>query len=1551
MYTAMDLSYIWIISVTLCLFYNPVTEAQTCSTLCTSNQYCGYPQTGDRIATCLGCNIACQGCTGPNPDQCKLCAPGFYNVGGICRGCLFGKWGQNCTGDCHCLGTGNDDDGCDRTDGACVSNQCSWGWQHPPYCQDPCDGETFGKDCKFECHCPVNDTCNPINGLCGSGRCHEGLPRLRSPPVVAAYCGRANITFKNWVLNVDIGKGPISQYQIKYRIDNDTRGWLHLDTIPYSSHAATYVRIHPNLNQSLMYQYRVDVRRQDGDKVMQEFVPGFESDFYSVDCIITTTTSAPPVTPGRPPPGSIFSPDASAVYIPENTVKISWSTKRNYTAIVGTVWLSYGIIGIGDCEDFNKQDVNYTKVMVSKFGSHVIDVEPWRKYEVLIEADTIYHNVSESDRKIWLIFGPETSPELQTAPSGEVQNIQVNSKTARSITLSWSLPLCEQRGGFLKQYDIQVRDLTNSSRFQASLSTNESTITINNLIPYNRYGARVRFVNVIGAGTYSDEKEIITDEAEPSAPVITDSSAGISTITLSYTKPDPANGVIQEYQIAYSVHADFRDITNKPANTTSYVITDLKPFTRYFVKVRAKTNAPNWGNYSLMTVLRTNEDYPTPPYNITIVYRNETCLGLDWVFPSPQSGQIVEYSIHFMDMSLDTAEKQVKIIQEPSTGPYSICQLNSGKRYLVEVSAKTARGYGRPLTVYRTTEQADPPSPPPPQYINHTDTTITVAIDSIIINTGPLTSYSLFVNDVTADRKRKRQTSVPGYRTAVFPASSITKRTIFTIGTGILSNGIVNIALKPKHNYEIYLQITSTLEGISKSSFSKMDGTVFTSMIATTTTTQAATTLPQKVIIQENNYTPIIIAVVVIVLLIIIAIIILCIFLWYRRRRSQQYEPFEIEKEQIDMTKILHDDYDPHKYWNTIYSHRESRYIVAGRELLPDDSLNANGSVGFRDASPPVTFQQEFHDLPHAQLSPWNAALQRYNKNKNRFPHLLPYDHTRVILDRDDNSASDYINANYVHGYRKSTAYIAAQSPFDDESVLDFWRMLYQLDIKVVVMITNIIEDDIVKCTQYWPDPEQGRVTYGRFKLELIDQQEFADYIIRTVKIKTRNHADTKVVHIFDFCSWPDHGVPDDPIPLLEMRYKVREYHSGNKSPIVVHCGTGVSRTGTFIAIDALLEQYQLEGRISVFAFVRKLRKDRVALVRTVKQYIFIYEAIFEARVAGDTRTGLDLKQKYHTLTMKNPKTKHSFLRDQFICLQRYTRPLLPYQCSNALVPLNVDKNRFPDVVPPDNFRPHLLTPGPGDFSQSDYVNAVFLDGHLYRNHFIVTQTPLHTTVLDFWKLVYDYNISTIVMMESYKHEDDTCAEYWPEKKIKKFEPFFVDNTEIYQEENVTVRHFKLSYMHRPSEPSREIRQFQFNAWDDSDFIPKSKTMFLDLFDLVDDWQRVSKNHDKPILVHCKDGATHSGLFCASYVVCETMRKDGDVDVFHTIKHMKRRRTQIIDTLDQYRYCYKVLWDFMNLRQEGGTLTDMMNHSSTNKFYHNVGSLSLPSYTSHLEYM
>lgn len=121
------------------------------------------------------------------------------------------------------------------------------------------------------------------------------------------------------------------------------------------------------------------------------------------------------------------------------------------------------------------------------------------------------------------------------------------------------------------------------------------------------------------------------------------------------------------------------------------------------------------------------------------------------------------------------------------------------------------------------------------------------------------------------------------------------------------------------------------------------------------------------------------------------------------------------------------------------------------------------------------------------------------NKSKNRYANVVAYDHSRVVLRRIDGIiGSDYINANYLDGYRKQNAYIATQGPLPN-TFTDFWRMIWETNATCIVMMTKLEERNRLKCDQYWPS--RGTETYGSIQVTLTDFIELASYSIRTFTI------------------------------------------------------------------------------------------------------------------------------------------------------------------------------------------------------------------------------------------------------------------------------------------------------------------------------------------------------------------------------------------------------------------------------------------------------------------
>ncbi|KAM7326949.1 hypothetical protein ACRRTK_013316 [Alexandromys fortis] len=387
-------------------------------------------------------------------------------------------------------------------------------------------------------------------------------------------------------------------------------------------------------------------------------------------------------------------------------------------------------------------------------------------------------------------------------------------------------------------------------------------------------------------------------------------------------------------------------------------------------------------------------------------------------------------------------------------------------------------------------------------------------------------------------------------------------------------------------------------------------------------------------------------------------------------------------------------------------------------------------------------FKEEYEALPEGQTASWDTAKEDENRNKNRYGNIISYDHSRVrLLVLDGDPHSDYINANYIDGYHRPRHYIATQGPMQ-ETVKDFWRMIWQENSASIVMVTNLVEVGRVKCVRYWPDDTE---VYGDIKVTLIETEPLAEYVIRTFTVQKKGYHEIRELRLFHFTSWPDHGVPCYATGLLGFVRQVKFLNPPEAGPIVVHCSAGAGRTGCFIAIDTMLDMAENEGVVDIFNCVRELRAQRVNLVQTEEQYVFVHDAILEACLCGNTAIPVcEFRSLYYNISRLDPQTNSSQIKDEFQTLNIVTPRVRPEDCSIGLLPRNHDKNRNMDVLPLDRCLPFLISV---DGESSNYINAALMDSHKQPAAFVVTQHPLPNTVADFWRLVFDYNCSSVVML------------------------------------------------------------------------------------------------------------------------------------------------------------------------------------------------------------
>ncbi|CAH8656300.1 unnamed protein product [Schistosoma haematobium] len=579
--------------------------------------------------------------------------------------------------------------------------------------------------------------------------------------------------------------------------------------------------------------------------------------------------------------------------------------------------------------------------------------------------------------------------------------------------------------------------------------------------------------------------------------------------------------------------------------------------------------------------------------------------------------------------------------------------------------------------------------------------------------------------------------------------------------------------------------------------------------------------------------------------------------------------------------------------------------------LLPDH-------VARLSAADNLLFSQEYESIETEQQFTWENSNLDVNKPKNRYANVIAYDHSRVVLQSIDCvPGSDYINANYIDGYRRMNAYIATQGP-TPETFSDFWRMIWEQRVSIIVMMTRLEERSRVKCDQYWPSRGPESFASGLLLVKPVDTIELAYYTIRTFHLTARGIEDEcREVKHFQFTGWPDHGVPEYPIPLLLFIRRVRatlapntnnmfqSNHNVEQAPIVVHCSAGVGRTGAFIVIDIMLERLKYEKTVDIYGCVKALRKQRNFMVQTEDQYIFIHSALLEVIDAGNTEVpARNLSAHIKKLRMLDA-TGGSGMELEFKKLAQFRLPHAKY--TSAQQGCNKNKNRLLNILPYESTRVPLQ-PIRG-VEGSDYINANFVDSYRDRRAYIATQAPMAKTVEDFWRMIWELNSNIVVMLTDLNERGrECCYPYWPTERSSRYQYYVVDPMVEYNMPNYTLREFKLTDARDGQ--ARTLRQFQFIDWPEHG-VPESCEAFIDFLGQVHKTKE-QFGQDGPITIHCSAGVGRTGVFLALSIVLERMRHEGIVDMFQTIRMLRTQRPGMVQTEDQYQFCYNAVLEYLS---------------------------------------
>ncbi|XP_054714942.1 receptor-type tyrosine-protein phosphatase kappa-like [Uloborus diversus] len=565
------------------------------------------------------------------------------------------------------------------------------------------------------------------------------------------------------------------------------------------------------------------------------------------------------------------------------------------------------------------------------------------------------------------------------------------------------------------------------------------------------------------------------------------------------------------------------------------------------------------------------------------------------------------------------------------------------------------------------------------------------------------------------------------------------------------------------------------------------------------------------------------------------------------------------------------------------------------------------------DVIPKTEFQVASKGENHSTRHASKAA----NETKNSYKKLVPFDYNRVVLEPLPGVPdSDYINASYIDSILKPNAFIAAQGP-NEFTITDFWRMVWEQDSYVIVMLTKVFDFIRVMCVQYWPTEMDRPEEYGDLEVTLLAEEQLANFFIRTLRLR-KGQEEREVVQLH-YTNWPSHTCPF-PSALLEFRRRVRVYRMRYPStgPLLVHCSDGCGRTGSYLCIEANLEMAEEDSAYDVFGYAKKLRASRRGMIETLDHYRFIYEALEEANICGSTWFPVSaLSQQLKYRSIRNPIDHLNEYQKEYQKICKNSSKLSIGDCAGGHRPENRDKNRDVSIVPPDNFRPYLTSFQSND--NTDYINAVFVDGYTRSKEYIATEWPLQRTMQDVWSLVYDHDCNTVVVLAN-PQPSNAFPPFWPteRERKKKYGPVFtVDMVSSNHYPNIRTWIFRINkrvvslteLMAGVKAEPKTTQLFQITCWPAGHKVPTSTNALVELMNMVERWRQRSTYG--PVVVLSANGRSRVGVYCAACVSIEQVIQHGEVDVFQAVKTVRRHRPQLVENMTEYKYCYDLVLHYV----------------------------------------
>ncbi|XP_045643610.1 receptor-type tyrosine-protein phosphatase V-like isoform X3 [Ursus americanus] len=516
-------------------------------------------------------------------------------------------------------------------------------------------------------------------------------------------------------------------------------------------------------------------------------------------------------------------------------------------------------------------------------------------------------------------------------------------------------------------------------------------------------------------------------------------------------------------------------------------------------------------------------------------------------------------------------------------------------------------------------------------------------------------------------------------------------------------------------------------------------------------------------------------------------------------------------------------------------------------------------------------FFQEFEELKEVgKEQPRLEAEHPANAAKNRYPHVLPYDHSRVRLTPlDGEPHSDYINANFIPGYSHPQEFIATQGPLK-KTLEDFWRLVWEQQVHIIVMLTVGMENGRVLCEHYWPsDPTP--VTHGHVTVHLLAEEPEDEWTKREFQLQHVAQPQWRRVKQLQFTTWPDHSIPEAPGSLLAFVELVREQARATQGtgPVLVHCSAGVGRTGTFVALSRLLQQLEEEQAVDVFNAVYALRLYRPLMIQTPSQYIFLHSCLLNKILEGPSDTfesqPISVTNFAQACARRAANANAGFLKEYKLLLQAIkdvtdsSAPPPGYE-QDSMVSYDYSQVRFSPMEdsPPNEMLEAWLFPG----------------GPSGHDHVVLTG-PAGPEEL--WELVWEHEAQVLVSL----CPPDTwekSQEFWPTET----RPVVTSMVTVHWMAESSTAGWPCTLLrvtHGKSRKERQVQRLLFPCWEPGHELPA--TTLLPFLAAVG--RCCSRDKTKPgtLLSHSSRGVAQLGTFLAMDQLLQQAGAECTVDIFN----------------------------------------------------------------------